>query len=298
MNQRIYSQNPIDPKQVDFMKDIGVSALLQSFKTHEKIGEHGIEMIQNNQFGDMAMRGDIEAENAVLSHLKKQDISIIIQSEEHGETHIGTSPSYFGVLDGIDGSAWYKSDRGIGRYGTLLGIYNGTDPCYKDYIFGGIMEHATKRLIYGVKGKGSYVYDLVSDTTTPIHTSRTNSLTKQTNIHIDQFWEINKHTFLIPLSEYRILDYHLCSSVHYANVALGASDLALECTRKNNLEIAAVFGLIHEAGGVMITHDGKDLSNLPYKTFGQTSHVPVITAASRTLADQTVKFLEKNISYI
>jgi len=275
---------------------IGIDALLAAFHCHESLGANGIEMVQKNQFGDMAMHGDIEAENAVLDSLKHHPLPLVIRSEEHGDIKIGDNPSYFGVLDGIDGSAWYKSERGIGRYGTLLGIYMGTDPLYKDYLFCGIMEHTTKRLLYGVKDKGSFVYDLVSKTTTPIHTSPTRVLNTQTTIHIDQYWEINKKTFLSPLKGYHILDYHLCSSVHYANIALGSSDLALECTRKNNLEIAAVFGLIHEAGGIIVTHDGKDLSDLPYKTFGQSSYVPVITAASKTLADQTVKFLAKNIS--
>lgn len=290
-------QNTSPQPDIDNIERIGKEALLQAFQTHESLGEDGIEVVKKNQFGDTAMRGDIEAEDAVLQVLKEQGVSINIRSEEHGDTLIGSSPAlYFGVLDGIDGSAWYKSARGTGRYGTLLGIYKGTDPLYSEYLFSGIMEHATKRLIYGVRGKGSFIYNLTSKTTARIHTSITDVLDKKTNIHIDQYWEINKTTFIVPLAGFHVLDYHLCSSVHYANVALGAADLALECTRKNNLEIAAVYGLIREAGGVMVTSDGKDISELPYKTFGQSSSVPVITAASKTLADQLVNFLAKHTS--
>lgn len=290
------SLQPVKIHTPDTIKQIGIEALLKSFLRHETLGERGVEMVKKNQFGDMAMRGDIEAEDAVIQYLKEQNFPITLRSEEHGETHIGSSPTHFGVLDGIDGSAWYSSARGVGRYGTLLGIYEGTDPMYKDYLFSGIMEHATKRVLYGVKGKGSFAYDVVSGSTTPIHTSSTTVLDTKIHIHIDQYWEINKTTFMIPLKGYNILDYHLCSSVHYANVALGISDLALECTRKNNLEIAAVFGLIREAGGVIMTRDGKDISELQYRTFGQLSKVPVITAASQQLAEDVIRQLKKKRS--
>jgi fructose-1,6-bisphosphatase/inositol monophosphatase family enzyme len=43
--------------------------------------------------------------------------------------------------------------------------------------------------------------------------------------------------------------------------------LALECTRKGNLEIAVAYGLIREAGGVMTTADGEDLGPKGYQTF-------------------------------
>lgn len=278
-------------RQIHEIERICRDALLSAFKRHEELGERGTELIQKNQFGDTAMRGDIEAEDAVLTVLKHHNLSAVIHSEEHDDTYIDSSPAYSGVLDGIDGSAWYKSSRGKGRYGTLLGIYEGTDPLYRDYLFSGIMEHATKRLLYGTRDRGSFVFDLTTGQTIPIHTSHSITLTTQTPIHIDQYWDINKKTFLIPLDGYNILEYNLCSSVHYANVALGTADLALECTRKNNLEISAVFGLIHEAGGCMVTHEGVDISDAPYARFGQTTSIPVITAASQPLAKRMVQFL-------
>ena len=286
-------ENGMSPEEQERMENIervGIAALKNAFTKHQELGEGGIEMMRKNQFGDTAMRGDVEAEQAVLDVLRQNNFPAIIHSEEHGETQTGDNPIYFGVLDGIDGSSWYKTAQGEGRYGTLLGIYSGTNPQYGDYAFGGIMEHATKRLIYGVRGKGSFVLDFETGETKPIKTSEATELDKETRIHIDEYWDINRDTFLAKLDGYNVQKYNLCSSVHYANVALGQADLALECTRKGNLEIAAVFGLIHEAGGKMVSLDNQDLAGLRYREFGQDTHVPVITAASSTLADKAITF--------
>lgn len=282
--------SPEEQERMENIERVGIAALKNAFAKHQELGERGIEMMRKNQFGDTAMRGDIEAEQAVLDVLKQNNFPAIIHSEEHGETQTGDNPIYFGVLDGIDGSSWYKTAQGEGRYGTLLGIYSGTNPQYGDYAFAGIMEHATKRLIYGVRGKGSFVLDLETGETKPIKTSGATELDKKTVIHIDEYWDINKDTFLSKLDGYNVQKYNLCSSVHYANVALGEADLALECTRKGNLEIAAVFGLINEAGGKMVSLENQDLAGLHYREFGQDTHVPVITAASSTLADKSATF--------
>ncbi len=272
---------------------IGIEALQASFEIHNSLGEGGKEDLQKNQFGDIAMRGDYEAEEAVLKVLKEYNLPAVIHSEEHGEVKITEEPNLLGVLDGIDGSSWYRSEWGVGRYGTMLGIYEGVNPQYKDYVFGGIMEHATKRLFYGVKGEGAWVIDLKTGDKKRIHTSGENDLTATTRIHIDEYWDKNNEVFTSKLSGYNVMDYKLCSSFHYTDTSMGAADLTLECTRKGSLEIATAYPLITEAGGVMVGLDGKPLDDEYYLKFGVEEHVPVITAASQDLARQAVTFFNK-----
>jgi len=269
---------------------IAIEALRASFEIHNALGEGGKEELQKNQFGDTAMIGDYESEEAVLKVLKKHNFPAVIHSEEHGEVKIAEEPSLLGVLDGIDGSSWYRSEWGVGRYGTMLGIYEGVNPQYKDYVFGGIMEHATKRLLYGVKGEGAWVIDLETGEKERIHTSGFNDLTATTRIHIDEYWDINNEVFTSKLSGYNVMDYKLCSSFHYADTSMGAADLTLECTRKGSLEIATAYPLIMEAGGAMVTLDGKSLSDEYYLKFGVEEHIPVITAASQELANKASSF--------
>lgn len=82
----------------------------------------------------------------------------------------------------------------------------------------------------------------------------------------------------------------LCNIPH---VAEGLADFALECTRKGNLEIAAAYGLIKEAGGAMVDLEGNDISDQKYLVFGTKENVPIITAATAKLAQKLVIFLKE-----
>jgi fructose-1,6-bisphosphatase/inositol monophosphatase family enzyme len=272
------------------IEEVGIKALQAAFAMHQSLGEGGKEDLQKNQFGDTAMKGDYQAEEAVLGVLKDYKTPVIVYSEEHGKVEITATPQLLGVLDGIDGSFWYKAAWGKGQYGTMFGIFTGTNPKYSDYIFGGVMEHATKWLFYGVKGKGAFILDLASGEKKQIHVSHCKSLTQETKIHIDQYWDINNEVFTSKLTEYNVMEYKRCSSFHYTNTAMGVADLTLECTRKGSLEIAAAYPIIMEAGGVMVSINGEPLGEKHYLEFGQDKHIPVITAATQELADDAVKF--------
>ncbi len=272
------------------IEEIGIKALQAAFAMHESLGEGGKADLQKNQFGDTAMKGDYQAEEAILGVLKEHKTPVLVHSEEHGQVAITEHSDMLGVLDGIDGSFWYKAEWGKGRYGTMFGIFAGTNPKYSDYIFGGVMEHATKRLFYGAKGKGAYILNLASGRKEKISVSRCKSLTKETKIHIDQYWDINNEVFTGKLTGYKVMEYKRCSSFHYTNTALGVADLTLECTRKGSLEIAAAYPIIMEAGGVMVSINGEPLGEKHYLEFGQDKHIPIITAATQELADDAVKF--------
>ncbi len=219
-------------------------------------------------------------------------------SEEHGEQDLGKNQQFLAVLDGIDGSDWYKKDRENGRYGTMFAILDGTDPTYEDYVFCGIVEHATNRLIYATKDEGAFVIDLLTGDKQKITTSGQTVLEKnEITIEVDQepnnpYFPLIYNTFLAKLSDYK--RPHLpATSAHYADIVTGANDLVLECTRKGNLELGVGFGLIREAGGVIVDLSGKNLGDRKFRSFGQDSHIPFIAAATNDLAQQTSAFLQK-----
>ena len=94
---------------------------------------------------------------------------------------------------------------------------------------------------------------------------------------------------------HKILDE--CSrATHYVDLASGNADLILECTRKGNLEMAAAYGLITEAGGVMVTSDGFSIKNKRYLELGQKDYLPIVIASTIELAKELLdklKWLEK-----
>lgn len=280
-------------KGMETMRQIVIETLQKSFAAHEALGARGEELVRKNQFDETALRVDIECEEAIIAYLRKLDMPIRVASEEHGIVDFSDNPHFFGVLDGLDGSGVYKEQRGIGRYGTMFAIFDGVDPCYENYLAGGIMEHSTGRMSVFSKGGGGTVIDMRSGKTTPLKSSEKETLDKQTKIYIDEYFEINRKTF----SE-KLKGFHTCylksSAVYCADMAAGVADLTLECTRKGNLEIAVAYGLIKETGGIMTDLAGEDIGNQKYLLFGQKENLPIITACTQKLAKNLLKHMKES----
>lgn len=270
-------------------KQIVLDSLRRTLSAHDSLGEIGEELVQKNQFGDTALRVDIECEKVILDFLKEMRVPIRVISEEHGQVDITENPRYLGILDGLDGSNVYKKERGRARYGTMFGIFNTTNPSYSDYLVSGIMEHSTKRLFVAQRNGGAFV--VKGDKRTPVHSSGRTQLDPSAQIYIDEYFEINREIFSKKLKGFNT-HYGGSSAVYYADVASGAADLILECTRKNNLEIAIAYGLETEAGAVMVGLDGASLGDKKYLEFGQKEKVPIITAATRELAERLLEHIK------
>ena len=276
---------------IKLLEKTALTSLEKAYQIHQELGVTGEELVQKNQFGETALKVDIEIEKAIIEVLRKAGIPIRIISEEHGITEIGNNPIYLGVLDGLDGSSVYKKKRGKGRYGTMLGIFSSLDPKYDDYLFSGVMEHSTRRLFYAIKGKGSFV--ITDDKHESIHCSDNIKLNEKTRIYVDEYFDINKKVFSEKLQGFH-LTYSDSSATYYVDLASGNVDLVLECTRKGNLEIAVAYGLVTESGGVMITLDSRSLGPKKYLKFGQDGHVPVISSSTKKLAEELIKRIKEN----
>jgi fructose-1,6-bisphosphatase/inositol monophosphatase family enzyme len=279
---------------IEAIERLGIAALQNAFRAHNKLAEEGLKDIPVNPYRT-TIKGDMKAELAVIDTLVNGDFLFLIHSEENGIVKIknGDRPlEYLAVLDGIDGTKSYKENFGKGRYATLFGIFSKTDPTYNDYLFSGIMEHATGKLFYAVKGKGAFV--LKDRVKTRIHCSTKDVLDSGNSvINADTNFDSAFHVHVVgevadklPGFDIRLDD---SSGAHYANLAFGAVDAVIECTRKDNLEMAAAYGLVVESGGIMVTLDGKSWGDQKYLTFGQDDHIPVISAANPSIAADILK---------
>ncbi len=274
---------------------IVLDSLGEALLAHDSLGQAGEEIVQKNQFGETALRVDIECEKAILDFLKEMKVPIRVISEEHGRVDITENPRYLGILDGLDGSNVYKEGRGRARYGTMFGIFDTVDPSYQDYLTSGIMEHTTKRLFLAQKNVGAFVIE--GGQRTPIHSSGITQLGPGVRIYIDEYFEINRKTFSDKLQDLKPASRKFSagsSAVHYADVASGAAHLALECTRKGNLELAIAYALIAEAGGVMVGLDGVSIGDKKYLEFGQKENMPIVTAATRELAEELLERIKSS----
>ena len=119
------------------LEKIGIKALNQALYVYKQLGTDGRILITKKKGTDVALRMDVEAEQAVLDVLKTSGLSLLVHSEEHGTLTIGDNPQFTATLDGLDGTSNYKKTDGSAS-GTMLAILSGTDPKYSDTVFAGI----------------------------------------------------------------------------------------------------------------------------------------------------------------
>lgn len=269
---------------------VALDALTATRRLHDRLGSAGEEVVHKNQFGETALRIDIESEKTIIDAFREAGLPIRIISEEHGTTELAEDPEFLAVLDGLDGTKTFREQRGTGRYGTMLGIYAGNHPRYADYLFGGVAEHGLDRLIYASTGQGAFVRQNEQDR--PIKTSGSKVLDHQTKYGVDEYFAFNRELYL-PILKHAHQIREFSAESRYVDVATGDADLGLESSRKGNLEIAAAYGIIREAGGVIVDQHGQDIGSQAYEKFGQDEQVPVITAATPELAGQLVELLNK-----
>lgn len=82
------------------LEQITFDSLRRALLVHDNLGENG-EKLEKNQFGETALKVDIECEKAILDFLKEAGVPIRVISEEHGQVDITENPRYLGILDGI-----------------------------------------------------------------------------------------------------------------------------------------------------------------------------------------------------
>lgn len=273
--------------QLSRIKEIGVEGLINARKRHDELGVRGAQKIPSpNQFGETALVVDIECEKAVFEVLKNNKFPIRIISEEHGVTSITRRPSHLGVVDGIDGTANYPG----GRYATMLGIFSNTDPFYKDYLFSGLIEHQAGIIYYALPGEGTFSLNLQTSQLQRLQTSPKNDLVGITLYDASYYNQVSQDVFR-GIPEQFNCQRVTSSAIAYADIAMGLAHAKIEVTRKRNLEQMIAFGLIEQAGGVMITLDGNSIGSQRYQTFAQKENssslepnIPLITACSQEVA--------------
>ena len=288
----------ISPKEEEFVAAL-INGLKSTYLLHEKLGDMGKTVFQQNKFGETALVMDVQAEEAVIDSFRERNISFQVFSEEHGEFIVGRSPRYLVVVDGLDGSDAYKKERGKAMYGTMAGILGGANSIYGDYLVSGIMIHSPiPKLFLAIKGKGCFLIDVATGERKALQKPSSEGFSKRRTIDLDINWPPYGKLFNTWHEKFPGLQCaHFSAAARCALFIQDDIDVALEFTRKSNLELAVMYGLVREVGGVMVMVDGEDIGNKPYRTFEQTRETPLIIASTKSSAEQVSKKLKlKNIS--
>ncbi|HXK35720.1 MAG TPA: inositol monophosphatase family protein [Candidatus Paceibacterota bacterium] len=265
-------------KELPYLQVIMIEALQRAYRVHQDLGATGMDVVQKNQFGETALRVDVEIEKAIIAFLQARQVPLRLISEEHGTIDIVSAPRFLGILDGLDGSNRYQAGRGIEKYGTMFGIFLNSDPVYDDYVCSGIMEHSTCSLFIATKSKGAGVIGR-DGRHTVLKVSGHREMNSHTRVYLNRYWEVCRDLFETKVRGSIVSDPRAYST-YFSDLASGVVDLVITSTGKNNLEIAIGYGLVKEAGGEIFDIDCCPLADKKYFGFAQDVHVPILVSAN------------------
>jgi fructose-1,6-bisphosphatase/inositol monophosphatase family enzyme len=187
-----------------------VSAMEEVYKNHKNLGESGKKKEKLNQFGDMAMTGDVGAEkmtlNSALGYSTESGKVIEFRGEESGNGLITNGEvqywkkedksqesgviDEFWVMDGIDGSENY-ANKTEWPYGTMVAIANKADPNYEDFTNAGVTMEEEGWVVLATRDSqkpGVYVIDLNNGNVSRLPNFNQENIFNHDNILADNYF--------------------------------------------------------------------------------------------------------------
>lgn len=253
--------------------------LLGAYRNHKRLGEGGRKKDTVNQFGELALQADVEAERKIRGALErwadKDKVLIIYRGEELGRDELGylLGEKYFVVFDGLDGSDNYLKDAPW-PYGTMVAAAKGEDPSYEDFEVVGITMHEEGWVVLGIKDVGVFVVDVENKKLVRLPRFKDENYDSGRVLADDYFPEVQK-----LLGEKRGV-WPRTGSTAATIVAIAIGDFLrdrkypsmnegwqalVDVTRKGNLEQPVVYRIISELGGVMVDSQGESIGEQKFK---------------------------------
>lgn len=254
---------------------------------HPLIGkEDAGKKLKRGAGGDISMQIDIVAENVIIDALKKENIDILLISEEIGEIYIGneSKANETGarlIVDPVDGSN--NSVRGIPYCSVSIAYAEGET--LEDIVMGLVIDLISKDIYFAKKGEGAFFNDQKMNVSEV-------GLDDDCIFELDYDFESLKENFV---KYQEILKRIYCprtmgsNALTFALIARGCIDGLFDFRKSSRLiDIAAGYLLIKEAGGNMFSKQGK---NLDIK-LSLDAYIPLV-ATNAVLEPQLKKLLIK-----
>jgi len=250
-----------------------IKPLLGSKKAEESLGM--------GAGGEIIKRIDYTAEQAIIETLKDYEVSCIFVSEESGIKKIGKDPTEFLIVDPIDGTL--NALRGINFYCTSLAVSKNR---FLNGVYAGlVMNLINGDIYYGEKNKGAYLNQKT------IHTSSIEDL-EESIIGIDLCFLKDESiirkalSFLKKVSHTR---YFGANALELCQVASGLIEGFIDLRKRLRItDIAAGQLIVKEAGGLVISLNGKELNS----RISLKERISLIAAANQRLSKKIMKVLQ------
>ena len=231
--------------------------------------------------GDMMKKIDLIAEKALIEVLEKNDASCILISEESGTNRIGREPSeYYLTTDPIDGTT--NALRGLPFVATSLATSKTRN--IRD-IDTALVSDILHNITYTARrGQGTYRNEQKID---PSKKSSLNEAVIGIDLGTPKKGELTPH-FITLLQKTKHLRHLGANALEICYVADGTTDAFIDIRGKLRVtDVAAAYLILREAGGTIISPEGKELS----APLTPTQQVSFIAAANKQLYEVIRRFL-------
>ncbi len=232
--------------------------------------------------GDVIKKIDLAAESALIQTLQDYGVSCTLISEEAGTKEIGSNPSSFYLTtDPLDGTT--NAVRGAPFMAVSLAVSK--KPYLRDVETALVCDPVHDVTYTAERGKGAF------RNREEIRSSSTTSL-EEAVIGVDfntlKIRELISR--LIPLLEKtRHLRHFGANALELCYVADGTTDAFIDIRGKLRVtDIAAAYLILREAGGLMVTPEGKELD----VALEATQRVAFIAAANKTFCTAIQRLLK------
>jgi fructose-1,6-bisphosphatase/inositol monophosphatase family enzyme len=289
---------------------IGYISLIRALEIQKFLQSQGTirDKIKIGCGEDTALRGDIDSEETVINFFKEIKFPTRVYAEEHGVIDITKKPRFLTIIDGIDGSSGLASDINA-RCGTILAIAPNLNPIYSDFIFAGITEFSTDRILYASSLFQEEVKLRLSIQRTD-SIKKQNRLSKRTgSIYVDDpiLWEKYENGITSGLDEIGQLVHNIfterlkskfnlsgltSSSSMCLDLVLGEVDAICGVRAKGVYEPPGEYLLLKNIGGTVVEVDGKNIGNR-YWLKDRGKLAPLIRASSPIIAKEIIDIVNK-----
>ncbi|MBS3080487.1 hypothetical protein J4221_03375 [Candidatus Pacearchaeota archaeon] len=286
---------------------IAVNALREAYFTQRKLFEDGTiaEYVSKGKGEDKATRGDWESEEVVINYLTEEKFPGRVNTEEHGQQDIIENPEYLVLDDGIDGSSQMVKNPNT-RCGTILTIANKLAPRYKNFIFAGITEYISERIVYCVKNKGVFTIEHpgYNEQIIEIPPFAKKDFSEKTKVMVDCYSSdyekgVTKgmEDFLNFMNEHVVKHLegkvHLLGGVSSAAMCLdlvfGNADAIFNMVAKGVFEPPAMYLFTRELGGDCRDLQGNELGNKKWKPHSRLEGA--LFTCSKEIGDELINFI-------
>ncbi len=270
------------------LQNLCMDALSVATETIKKTGSAGKVEVVDNDAVNTSTQADHAVSEALCSFFQNSGVPADLHSEELGTVAYSGAEFFIG-WDDIDGTDNWRRADGSMPYATIIFVYKGAQPKFKDALVAVVREHVSGNTWYAVKGKGCYFKTKDMKSFQPCHTSGETQLYKKTAVRIDSLaMRDSGHADIAGrLIERAWVKDAGSSGYHVAAVSNGHADAFVNSACKTH-EFGAYL-LITEAGGFVSDWQGNSYADFTVDFNGK---YPIVCAATEELGKKILKLIE------